>query len=565
MEAAVIVEGFCRSEEMYGIKYTKLIADGDSSVYKKILDAHPYKNKTVEKIECTNHLLRNFCNKLKEVVTTSDKNRNTVALRKKLGENILRFRTAAVKAIQYRRKEDRPLHEQVEELRKDILNSPSHIFGEHLACEERNYFCNSSRGETNFVPQLIEYGLYDKIVSVVRQLSNQSRSLIHNVNSNPVEHYNSVVAKFVGGKRINYSMRQSYVGRCAGAVVRHNTGMPHYKLHKLMYNQSPGIYCKTTELRRKRKVEHDKENRQSVKKPRRSLFKSGKKDKDYGQYAARPDMDNDTFARECDEFLTSLKLTEEERNNLERATVMQRDSGEWQERRRRLLTASHFGRVCNMLPYTSCESLVKTIMYSSADSKSMAYGRENEGKAKIALEKVIKMKIEDCGLFVDREIPYLGATPDGLIGEDGIVEVKCPSSVSDMTPEDAIAKKKVTAWIVDREGKILSLKKKHAYHLQVQGQLHVTGRQYCYLGLWTPLGIYVHKIDRDDEFWMYEMLPKLQKFYMNCLLPELVDPRHCRSMAIRNPDYILEEQKKRVVVKSTKNGVEMICQSTHSE
>lgn len=59
METSIVVEGFRKSEEIYGLRYHKLIADGDSSVYKKILDARPYKNITVEKVECRNHLLRN--------------------------------------------------------------------------------------------------------------------------------------------------------------------------------------------------------------------------------------------------------------------------------------------------------------------------------------------------------------------------------------------------------------------------------------------------------------------------------------------------------------------------
>lgn len=72
MEAAVVVEGFKESERMYGIRYHKLIGDGDSSVYKQILDARPYKNLTIEKIECKNHLLQNFCKKLKEITTKKE-------------------------------------------------------------------------------------------------------------------------------------------------------------------------------------------------------------------------------------------------------------------------------------------------------------------------------------------------------------------------------------------------------------------------------------------------------------------------------------------------------------
>lgn len=36
------------------------------------------------------------------------------------------------------------------------------------------------------------------------------------------------------------------------------------------------------------------------------------------------------------------------------------------------------------------------------------------------------------------------------------------------------------------------------------------------------------------------MFPKKHKFFVNCVLPELVDPSHSRSMTIRNPTYTLE-------------------------
>ncbi|KAK4883412.1 hypothetical protein RN001_006731 [Aquatica leii] len=50
-----------------------------------------------------------------------------------------------------------------------------------------------------------------------------ARSLLEDVDSNVVEHFNSIVAKHVGGKQINFSLRGSYQGRCAAAVVRFNT------------------------------------------------------------------------------------------------------------------------------------------------------------------------------------------------------------------------------------------------------------------------------------------------------------------------------------------------------
>ncbi|KAK8789244.1 hypothetical protein V5799_020980 [Amblyomma americanum] len=67
MEQAIVVEGFKKSIELHGIKYTKLIADGDSSTYRSIVAAAPYGNQQVEKIKCRNHLLRNYAAKIREI------------------------------------------------------------------------------------------------------------------------------------------------------------------------------------------------------------------------------------------------------------------------------------------------------------------------------------------------------------------------------------------------------------------------------------------------------------------------------------------------------------------
>lgn len=44
-----------------------MIADGDSSTYRAKKEADPYQGRHIEKIECVNHLMKNFRNKLEEV------------------------------------------------------------------------------------------------------------------------------------------------------------------------------------------------------------------------------------------------------------------------------------------------------------------------------------------------------------------------------------------------------------------------------------------------------------------------------------------------------------------
>ena len=107
MESVAIVEGFNCSIDMHGLIYSILVADGDSSVYKKILDSNPYGKYMVQvqKIECTNHLLRNFSKRINEIGT---KGRNK-DLRAVVQNNALRLRTGIKKAAEYRLREEIPL------------------------------------------------------------------------------------------------------------------------------------------------------------------------------------------------------------------------------------------------------------------------------------------------------------------------------------------------------------------------------------------------------------------------------------------------------------------------
>jgi len=61
--------------------------------------------------------------------------------------------------------------------------------------------------------------------------------------------------------------------------------------------------------------------------------------------------------------------------------------------------------------------------------------------AKEQLSNILNVKIERSGLIVDSEQLYLAASPDGLIGDDGLVEIKCPSSAKSVSPKEAIENK----------------------------------------------------------------------------------------------------------------------------
>lgn len=68
MEADIIVEGFRQSIPMHNLIFNKLIGDRDSSVTKKLKLAKTYgPTVNITKIECSNHILRNYLNRIVDI------------------------------------------------------------------------------------------------------------------------------------------------------------------------------------------------------------------------------------------------------------------------------------------------------------------------------------------------------------------------------------------------------------------------------------------------------------------------------------------------------------------
>jgi hypothetical protein len=72
---------------------------------------------------------------------------------------------------------------------------------------------------------------------------------------------------------------------------------------------------------------------------------------------------------------------------------------------------------------------------------------------------------------------------------------------------------------------------------QIQGQLAITKKTFCDFIVYTLNDFFVERIKFDKDLWENVMLPKLNWFYDECLLPELVDSRLKRNMAVRVPEH----------------------------
>lgn len=99
------------------------------------------------------------------------------------------------------------------------------------------------------------------------------------------------------------------------------------------------------------------------------------------------------------------------------------------------------------------------------------------------MREELKKDIQPCGLYIDCDNPFLGASPDGLLDEDGLVEIKCPHFAENLTAEEA---SKLPVWkgIFDKKFPNL-MNRNHRFFYQIQGQLNITQRDYCIFAVWT--------------------------------------------------------------------------------
>lgn len=121
--------------------------------------------------------------------------------------------------------------------------------------------------------------------------------------------------------------------------------------------------------------------------------------------------------------------------------------------------------------------------------------------------------ISITGLHVNVAFPHLGASPDGLIScsccGEGVLEIKCPYSVSSGLPTDA-------PFLKDNK-----LSRQHQYYYQVQGQMGILERSYSDFIVWTPKSIFIQRITFDQLFFD-SMNKQLDLFFVRVIMPRIL-------------------------------------------
>ena len=136
----------------------------------------------------------------------------------------------------------------------------------------------------------------------------------------------------------------------------------------------------------------------------------------------------------------------------------------------------------------------KTDGFSNA---AMQWGTETEPFARMAYEAHKDILVDEVGFASHPTIERAGASPDGLVGDDGLIEIKCPNTATHLDT------------LIDK-----TVPKK--YRDQMQFQMACTGRKWCDFvsfdnRLPENLQIFVLRVERDDKH-IAEMEIAITKF-----------------------------------------------------
>lgn len=130
-----------------------------------------------------------------------------------------------------------------------------------------------------------------------------------------------------------------------------------------------------------------------------------------------------------------------------------------------------------------CERITGNVEagYSNA---AMQWGIDTEGQARAYYAFSNGIDVAETGFVDHPTIAMAGASPDGLIGNDGLIEIKCPSTATHLRTLEGAA--------TDRR-----------YLLQMQWQMACTGRAWCDFAsfdprLPEPMQLHVQRVARDD-------------------------------------------------------------------
>lgn len=118
-------------------------------------------------------------------------------------------------------------------------------------------------------------------------------------------------------------------------------------------------------------------------------------------------------------------------------------------------------------------------------STAMQWGTDYEPVARQRYELATGNDVVETGFWVHDDLDC-GASPDGFIGDDGLIEIKCPNTATHI---ETLVKDKIPS----------------QYYAQVQGQMWITDRKWCDFVSFDPrmpanARLKIVRVERDDDF-----------------------------------------------------------------
>lgn len=149
--------------------------------------------------------------------------------------------------------------------------------------------------------------------------------------------------------------------------------------------------------------------------------------------------------------------------------------------------------------------VLETITQTRAESYTnlaMAWGTEQEPFARAAYEAKTGQMVEEVGFLPHPTIALAGASPDGLVGDDGMVEIKCPSTSTALE-----------CWLTQSQG---GNPVDGKYFAQMQWQMRCADRSWCDYVVFDPrmpakAQLFVTRVERDEE-WLKNAEEEVTKF-----------------------------------------------------
>ena len=203
--------------------------------------------------------------------------------------------------------------------------------------------------------------------------------------------------------------------------------------------------------------------------------------------------------------------------------MMEQGSEEWLKIRCGKVTASHFsdvmskgqGRKTYMLKLAA--ERATGVVQPSFKNEAMQWGNDQEPFARACYESSEHSVVDQVG-FVEVN-DYVGVSPDGLVDDEGCIEIKCPNTATHI-------------------GYIESGKLPAKYKAQVQGQLWATNRDWCDFVSYDPRngdnGYFCVRVERDSKY-IGELVAALDKFVLE--LKEIVKTNGTASEIRVMPDW----------------------------